>query len=654
MKIFLEDGECFDAKCLESEEWLSYLYYTENHGISMEHVKVVEQVSGRETLSYVLRTLKLLKKEYEAGTINAEEYALLRPALEWAEVSKGGSVKERQKWRERGYALDIHNLASADIFLEHCREREEHAELIAIMIRTHGLIGQALRGEVPVRENTALIQIKEALGEESAYCVIRTLNRCIIGGVEEELWERVEKEAQSLIRRILVGDLTEFSTADRMIRLDKRLENASESFAELFEKQIFPNYELWYYQSAFSDFSIDQVEWLLRKMMEKMEEGVRYLSFKPLADGMYYDYQGRKHLNLYKERIVEKYMRDASVENVELVVEKNGRAMLVDFRFSTVCEKLIDFCVEAERCGLLTFEKSITVLYDMFGFRRDEFDRLNNESKYLSTMNDIEESTKNSIIAYAVGEKIVDVGSGGGVLLDLLERKYPQKEIIGTDISDNVLRVLEEKRCNEKHGWTVKRHNFTDGPYPEKVDSIFFSSILHEIYSYTETENGRFEIESVKKALQNAYASLNPGGRIVIRDGVKSADDTVIEITFHDPEGMDFFKNYMRDFEGLKDIEDRKIKIYESENRVCACTNFAREFLYTYTWGRESYAHEVQEQFGYFTIEEYREFFETLGAKIIRCESFLEQGYVSHLESKVTLSPDRFPDSNCIIVAEKR
>ena len=128
----------------------------------------------------------------------------------------------------------------------------------------------------------------------------------------------------------------------------------------------------------------------------------------------------------------------------------------------------------------------------------------------------------------------------------------------------------------------------------------------------------------------------------------------MIEITFHDPEGMDFFKNYMRDFEGLKDIEDRKIKIYESENRVCACTNFAREFLYTYTWGRESYAHEVQEQFGYFTIEEYREFFETLGAKIIRCESFLEQGYVSHLESKVTLSPDRFPDSNCIIVAEKR
>ncbi|MCR5148540.1 MAG: hypothetical protein K6C35_06185 [Eubacterium sp.] len=32
--------------------------------------------------------------------------------------------------------------------------------------------------------------------------------------------------------------------------------------------------------------------------------------------------------------------------------------------------------------GLLTFEKSITVLYDMFGFRRDEFDRLNNEDIY--------------------------------------------------------------------------------------------------------------------------------------------------------------------------------------------------------------------------------------------------------------------------------
>ena len=130
-------------------------------------------------------------------------------------------------------------------------------------------------------------------------------------------------------------------------------------------------------------------------------------------------------------------------------------------------------------------------------------------------------------------------------------------------------------------------------------------------------------------------------------------DDSTIEITFKDPEGMEFFKNFVRDFEGLKDIEDKKIEIMEGENKVRACTNYAREFLYTYTWGKQSYAHEVQEQFGYFTIDEFREFFTELGAKILRCDAFLEPGYVTHLTPKVELSVSAFPDSNCIVVIEK-
>ena len=117
------------------------------------------------------------------------------------------------------------------------------------------------------------------------------------------------------------------------------------------------------------------------------------------------------------------------------------------------------------------------------------------------------------------------MGSGGGVLLDLLEERYPDKQIIGTDIADNVLQVLEKKKKEDGHAWTVRRQNFVDGLFPEKVYAIIFSSILHEIFSYTETENGRFELSSVKEALRNAYDSLNPGGRLIIRDGVKSPVD---------------------------------------------------------------------------------------------------------------------------------
>lgn len=659
MKIVLDDGMSFEAERLETEPWLSYLYYTEHQGISMERVDVVEQLSGRETLSYVLRTLEILEEDFQKGELSEKEREIVKLALEWAEVSKGGSEKERANWRNKGYALDIHNLASAEIYRDHASRmlKGEREEVVYLLICTHGLIGQALRGEVQVRKNEPLLAIKKYLDEESVVRVVSVLNHCIIGGISRTLWDEIRGEVLGLIRRVLAGDFTEFSTRERMRRLDERLtseKSAGGELTELFEKEIFPNYEIWYYQAAFADLSVDMVEWILRKMLDKVQEGVSYLSFKALSDGLYYDYQGKKHLNVYKERIIEKYMRDDSVENVELIVKRVGRAMMADFRFTPVCEKLIDFCVEAERCGLLTFEKSITVLYDMFGFRRDAFDRLNNEEKYLARMNESEESTKQSITDYVIGKTVVDVGSGGGVLLDRLEEQYPQMQVIGTDISDNVLLALEEKRKSQGHGWTVYRQNFVEGPFAKKVDTIIFSSILHEIFSYVETENGRFEISSVKAALKNAYASLNPGGRLIIRDGVKSpVDDTVLEITFIDPAGMDFFKNYVRDFQGLKDIEDKKIEIFEKEGKVRACTNFAREFLYTYTWGQESYAHEVQEQFGYFTTEEYAQFLKSLGAELIRCDAFLEPGYVQHLSPKVKLSPDRYPDSNCIVVARK-
>ncbi|MBP5732969.1 MAG: hypothetical protein J6W66_03960, partial [Lachnospiraceae bacterium] len=173
MRIVLEDGISFDAERLKTEPWMSYLYYTEHHAVNMERVEVVEQVSGRETLSYVLRTLEVLSLDAKAGKVTPGEAELVKLVLEWSEVSKGGTVKEREDWRAKGYALDIHNLASAEIFLEDWDAQDEekmasvlastelpggkvaqvNRDLVALLIRTHGLIGQALRGEVAVKEN---------------------------------------------------------------------------------------------------------------------------------------------------------------------------------------------------------------------------------------------------------------------------------------------------------------------------------------------------------------------------------------------------------------------------------------------------------------------------------------------------------------------
>ena len=85
----------------------------------------------------------------------------------------------------------------------------------------------------------------------------------------------------------------------------------------------------------------------------------------------------------------------------------------------------------------------------------------------------------------------------------------------------------------------------------------------------------------------------------------------------------------------------------------------AMEFLYTYTWGEESYAMEVQEQFGYYTPSEYIEMLQKAGnCKVIECKHYLQEGYEENLLKKIEYydinwQKTSLPDSTCIIVVEK-
>ena len=681
---FDENGELKEG-ILEKNPWLSYLVLTDNVYVNAERIESVGNVSGKETLEYVFRTLDILdellpdidsseesalkeknalKERENPSAGNSESYQkmkfIISEVLKWSEVAKGGRRIQREEWTKKGYPLSIHNLASATIFKD---EIQKEGSLTEVLIKTHGLIGQCIRGETPVYKNA---ELKEFVGKTDfdLYECLVILNECIIRAVSDDIWKNVEEKTKTLIKRILSGDYSEFSAIYRLENLCPKELMIYKEDADFFEKDIFPKYELWYFTAALSDFEIQQIRIIMTEILKSINasgKNVEHINFKPLSDSLFYDYQGLKHINVYKKRIIEKHIKDASVQNVRLNVKIENGTAFVDYEFSKVCEKLIDFCVEAERSGLLSFEKSIIVLYDMFGFRRDAFDRLNNEEKYLKTMNETANSTKDSIIDYVEGNSVVDVGSGGGVLLDRLEKKYPEKTIIGTDISANVIEVLNQKKLKEGHNWKVLVHNFVEGGFPEKIDNVIFSSILHEIYSYNETEHGCFEIESVKNALRNAYESLNENGRIIIRDGIKTEGHALRRIRFTDASGLEFFENYVRDFKGLKELTDaEKVANVDRDNlEVSGDINFIREFMYTYTWGIQSYPHEVKEQFGYFTLREYVEFFENLGAEILLAKEFLEPGYPDHLGKQLTLMDEsgaevEFPASNCILVVRKK
>ncbi|MCR5250416.1 MAG: methyltransferase [Lachnospiraceae bacterium] len=661
-KFFNEDDSMKEGVAAVNP-WLVLLTDTENSYVNVERLASTENRTHRETLEYVCRSLDILDA-FQDELSPYEDY-LIRTTLAWSETAKGGSGKQRKAWREKGYPLEIHNLASASIYEEYYGCGGIDHRIVALLIRTHGLIGQSIRGEVALADSLDLRQLVTScrLDAEQAEKVLHVLNACVIMAASEEIWNRVEGQVRACIRAILTekeGCLREMSPRERLEALLPAAADIPEELVGFFRDKVFPRFDLWYFESALGSFSPSEVLRIMEIVLSFCEgDEVRHLNFKALSDSLYYDYEGRRHVNVYKKRIIEKYLRGGQIREIEPQASVEGGICSFGFAFLPVCQKLIDFCVEAEHSGLLTFEKSIIALYDMFGYRRDEFDRLNNEDKYLRTMNSAEESTKSTILDYVCGKSAVDVGSGGGVLLDRLEEKYPGLEIVGTDISANVIDALRKKKEEEGHGWTVLRHNFVDAVLERRADNIIFSSILHEVYSYTETENGKFDLSSVKNALKNAALSLNPGGRIIIRDGIKTDSTEEIMIRFRDENGPDFFENYRRDFKGLKELsEEQKVSAFDKDKRIVrGNVNFLREFLYTYTWGNESYAHEVQEQFGYMTLREFTDCLTGMGLRILKAIEFLEPGYPEHLDAKVELldaegRPAAYPNSNCIIVAE--
>ena len=324
----------------------------------------------------------------------------------------------------------------------------------------------------------------------------------------------------------------------------------------------------------------------------------------------------------------------------------------------TAASQLIAFCLEAEKSGAL-YEKAIIMLYDLFGLRHDAYDRFYEETDYLQTMNASIDGKK-VLLDYVKGSTILDIGPGGGALLDLLETGFPQARITGIDIADNVIQTLQKKKRRENHSWQVLQGDafqLTSFLPSGSADTIIFCSILHELYSYIENDAHKFNEATIAAALRSAFDLLAPGGLILIRDGIMSEPASQKRrIHFVDPDGMDFLRRYARDFRG-RTIQYRIIGRQTVEMPI----NDAMEFLYTYTWGKESYVHEINEQFGYFTPSGYQDFLkETLGetAHILTCRHYLQEGYTLQLSPKIRFTDDHdrpcpLPDSTCVIVIEK-
>ena len=670
---------------------------------------------------------------------------VLRAALVFSDISKGGSPQRRSDWKSRfGMDLGIHNEASA-LFLQKTSLLHRYAEfrdsdvlqrLVILMVRRHGLIGQYVRGEIPASCIATVAGEIRALGQ--ALCEALHFDACdeCVRGVVRLYWLMNVLDTAAVHEALMTDDLY-----DRFERVAVQLENA------VCEKAAFPvlpwdvdaetarghlaqrlaglrgnaiaagespdsvcraldlldderilnvyhalySCSLWYFEAATGRLSAEsQLKALLFGIYAMCRNGLEgdkpchldYIgiasSLSPKAThGHSVDEQTARSRANYRVRILDAIFasedankildgtagiyRDSHIFAVHGT--KGGESSLsLQLTESEESDALITLLSIYERKSTVAFHSALKMLCDLYGLRKDDFDRLSNESQYLVTMNAAKHD-KARMMRYLKPGRICEVGPGGGVVLDLLAAHFPDSEIIGLDASHQVVVSLEQRKKQTGARWNIIEGNAFDFlSYFEKesLHDVVFCSILHEIYSYIEADDGtRFHLESVERMLKSAFDALMPGGRILIRDGIMPEHEPQL-LTFLTDDAREFFDAFCREFKG-RNIEYH----WDGVDTVRIDSADAMEFMYTYTWGPESFPYEVREQYGIMTYPDYcRSVLDWLGprARLIEIPAdealVLQPGYVTALQEKVRLrdasgKPAPFPPSNAILVIEK-
>jgi SAM-dependent methyltransferase len=595
-------------------------------------------------------------------------------------------------------------------------------KLVIAWVEAHGLAGQHARGEGPLLMFAPLVaalrEIAPALARtmgaqphdaiQLALAGLHVLNACDTAAVREGLLDdellgklaRVRDQLTIVTAQApwtdphgalaaLTPPLDRARLADRLRALRAGRQRAGEpasavdttvaqlSADDLAALSALQTAQLWYCEAATSSLSpIAQLGVLALAIGAARKNGVDtkrpwHAQLRPLVARLTGDTPAAR----YRLRLIEAALAQRPLASLLAGDSQLGPLGTLSAKLASATDPdaiVIDYVDTEESAALVTllglyetrsqaaFHQVLKSLCDLYGLRKDEFDRVANEASYLASMN-AARSDKERMLDYVKPGRIVEIGPGGGVVLDLLEAKFPDSEVIGVDLSQEVITALQARAKTGNHRWRVVLGAAEVLPElvpPSSVDSVIFCSILHEVFSYTERDGSKFHLESVRDVIRAAWATLEPGGRIVIRDGVMPPAGTR-RIRFLAPDARPTFDLYVAQFEG------RKIRFEELlPDRVQLSAPDAMEFLYTYTWGAASFPYEVRELYGILPYDEYvAKLVEWVGgAKVVEIpahlRSYLQPGYRDNLAGKVEVTDERdmpveLPDSNCLIVIEK-
>lgn len=259
---------------------------------------------------------------------------------------------------------------------------------------------------------------------------------------------------------------------------------------------------------------------------------------------------------------------------------------------------------------------------------------------------------KARILPYVRGEKVLEIGFGGGELMDILEEHG--YSTYGIDASDVSVAKVSGKPYSDRVT-EAYANEITENFGMEFFNSVILSSVMHEVFSYGNRDDlHKHSLESFDDTIKEIWDSLTPQGRILIRDGVLAENwDEKVQLVMLN-EDVAGVEKYLE----MQPFKDRVSLTYQGENTFLGNLESVAAFAYTYTWGEPALPRESQELFGVLTQNEYRTLLESHGFTMVHSQEYVQEGYVTALSPKMEIRDMEgnimpFPSTNAIWVAEK-
>lgn len=262
------------------------------------------------------------------------------------------------------------------------------------------------------------------------------------------------------------------------------------------------------------------------------------------------------------------------------------------------------------------------------------------------------------------GNTIVDVGMASGTSTAILAQLFPNMKIEGVDINAKMVEMA--KKMHQYHNLTFKED---DGETLQQFElksiaGFFNCSAIHHITSY----NG-YDKNKAINTLKRQVDLLQNKGILVVRDFLKPAEqEVIVELSSTEkpdrPSDADLFVRFAQTARSLAPLPQQGFPILELPSQQTDCRRFKAFYtdVVEFVRRKDYFANwdiELQEEYGYFTQQEFEEIFQELGLRVILSAPIYNQWIINHRYKNqfhiYDLSGKEmgFPPTNYLIAGEK-